>query len=151
MPTQRRNAALQAFVLSLLCFPVALAECSAVKVSTDKSSYDPGEMIAVSIVNTLSVPIYALTGQTYCTIVTVERSINSKWKSEGACQSYAPPGWVEIAAGATTKIEVMPRLPADQPLPAGRYRARLTFKVGSTNGRSATVLSSEVLISKRRP
>ena len=147
MPMQTCTAALQASVLSLLCLHAASAQSSAVKVSTDKSSYDPGEMIVVSIVNTLSVPIYALTGQTYCTIVTVQRSVDGEWKSEGPCQSYAPPGWVEIGAGGTTRIEVMPRLHADQPLASGRCRAQLTFKVGSTNGRSATVFSSEFLIS----
>jgi hypothetical protein len=117
-----------------------------VKASTDKSNYHPGETIIVAIANTLSLPIYALTGQTYCTIVTVERIIDSEWNSQGACQSYAPPGWVKIASGTTTRIEVMPRLPNDQPLAAGRCRVKFTFKVRSTNGRSDTVFSSEFLI-----
>ena len=145
----RCTAVLLAVVLSLLRLPAAGAETvsSAVAVTTDKSGYNPGEMIVVTIVNALSVPIFALTGQTYCTIVTVQRSVDGEWKSEGTCQSYAPPVWVEIAAGGTTRVEVMPGLPADQPLAAGRCRAKLTFKVGSTNGRRATVLSSEFLIS----
>lgn len=138
-----------ALALSVICASAAWPETvsSAVAVTTDKLRYAPGEMIVVKIVNTLFVPIYALTGQTYCTIVTVERSVDGGWKPEGTCQSYGPPGWVEIAAGGTNRIEVTPRLHGDQALDAGRYRVKLVFKVGSTNGRSDTVFSSEFLVS----
>lgn len=134
--------------LSLMSLP-ASAESSAVNVTTDRPVYDSGQMIVVTIVNTLSAPVYALTGQTYCTIVTLQRSVDGEWKSEGPCQSYAPPGWVKIAAGDTSRIEVMPSVPADQPLPVGRYRAQLTLRVGSSSGQSATVFSPEFLISNR--
>jgi hypothetical protein len=120
---------------------------SPVYVTTDKSSYRSGESIIVNVVNSLSVPIYALTGQTYCTIVTVQRSVEGQWSAEGRCLVFAPPGWVEIAAGGHTVVEVRPRLPSDRPLAPGRYRVMLSFKAGSTSGPSATVFSSEFLIS----
>ena len=120
---------------------------SCVTVTTDKSRYDPGEPVGVSIMNTLSVPIYVLTGQTYCTIVTVQRSLDGEWKPEGPCQSFAPPGWLTIAPGDTTRIELKPRLAADQALASGRYRAKLTFRLGSINGQSSTVFSLEFLVS----
>jgi len=119
----------------------------AVHVTTDKSNFRSGDPIVVTIVNSLSVPIYALTGQTYCLIVTMQRSIEGQWSAEGRCLVFAPPGWVEIAADGHTLVEVKPHLPSDQPLAPGRYRVMLTFKEGSTSGPSATVFSSEFLIS----
>ena len=120
---------------------------SPVYVTTDKSSYRSGESIIVNVMNSLSVPIYALTGQTYCTIVTVQRSVEGQWSAEGRCLVFAPPGWVEIAAGGHILVEVRPRLPSDRPLAPGRYRVMLSFTAGSTSGPSATVFSSEFLIS----
>jgi len=148
----RGTAVLLAVVLSILCLPAASGESvsSAVAVITDKSAYDQGEMIEVTIMNTLPAPIYALTGQTYCTIVTLQRNVDGAWKPEGPCQSYAPPGWVKIAAGATTRVQVKPGLPADQPLPAGRYQAKVTFNAGSTSGRPASAQSSEFLVNVAR-
>ena len=148
----RGTTVLFAVVLSILCLPAAGRESvsSAVVVTTDKSAYDQGEMIEVTITNTFSAPIYALTGQTYCTIVTLQRNVDGAWKPEGPCQSYAPPGWVKIAAGATTRVQVKAGLPADQPLAAGRYQAKLTFNVGSTSGRPASAVSSEFLINVAR-
>jgi len=120
---------------------------SAVRVTTDKASYGTGQSIVVTIVNGLSVPIYALSGQTYCTIVTIQRHTDGQWGAEGRCLSYTPPGWVDIAARGSTLVEVRPRLPSDRPLGPGRYRAVLTFAVGSTTGPSATAFSSDFLIS----
>lgn len=143
------------FVLSVLalwsnCHFLELSQVDAtspVQVTTDQAVYRPGQPVVVKIANGLATPIYALSGQTYCTIVTVQRYVDSEWKPEGACQSYAPPGWVEIAAGGTTRVEVMSHVHADQSLPAGRCRAKLTFRVGSTSGQSSAVFSPEFLIS----
>src|SRR5260370_18252387 len=109
-----KNCTAAIVLLCLLCLPTASAESSAVKVSTDKSNYDFGKKMVVTIANTLSVPIFALTGQTYCTILTRPRISDSEGNSQGPCQSYGPPGWVKIASGPTTRIELWPRLPADK-------------------------------------
>ncbi len=120
---------------------------SAVQVTTDKSSYGLGEPIVVTIVNSLSVPIYALSGQTYCTIVTVQRSEDGRWSTERRCLAFAPPGWTEIVPGRRTPVEVKSGLAFDRPLAPGRHRVLFTFNIGSPGGSSATVFSSEFLIS----
>jgi hypothetical protein len=122
-------------------------ESAHVQVTTDKSSYRTAEPIVATVVNGLSVPIYALSGRTYCTIVTLQRSEDGQWSAEGRCLVSGPPGWVAIPAGGRTLVEVKPRLPADRPLAPGRHRAMLSFNVGSTTGASATVFSSEFVIS----
>jgi hypothetical protein len=123
------------------------ANVSTVQVTTDKLNYRPAEPIIVSIVNPLSVPIYALSGQTYCTIVTAQRSEDGQWSAEGRCLAFAPPGWTEIVPGGRTPVEVKPRLAFDRPLAPGRHRVLFTFNIGSPGGSSATVFSPEFLIS----
>lgn len=138
------------FLLNLLvpAYDYAAAEDpSSVQVTNNKSSYAPLEPIVVTVVNGLSVPIYALTGQTYCTIVTVQRSVNGQWNPEGRCLVAGPPGWVSIAPGDRTVVDVRPRLPSDQPLASNRHRVVFTFKPESTEGTNITVFSAEFRIS----
>jgi hypothetical protein len=119
---------------------------SRVQVTTDKASYDPNQPVVVKIANGLDSPVYALSGQTYCSIITVERLVNENWSPEGRCLVYGPPGWIEIAAGSALSIEIKPPLPSDQPLAPGQHRVNFSFRVGSRSGSSETVFSSVFLI-----
>jgi hypothetical protein len=117
-----------------------------VGVTTDKSSYRPGEPIVVTVDNQLSVPVYALTGQTYCTVVTAERRVDDAWTAAGRCMVGGPPGWREIPSQQLTRVEVKPGIALDEPLPLGRYRIVFTFRPKSTAEPSATVTSKEFVI-----
>jgi hypothetical protein len=124
---------------------------SSVQVTTNKTSYSFLEPVVVTIVNGLSFPIYALTGQSYCSIVTVQRNLNGKWNPEGRCMVAGPPGWLSIAPGERTVVDVRPRLPSDQPLASNRHRVAFTFKAKSTDGTSSTVFAAEFLIISAAP
>jgi hypothetical protein len=117
-----------------------------VGVTTDKSSYRPGEPIVVTVDNQLSVPVYALTGQTYCTVVTAERRVDDAWRAEGRCMVGGPPGWREIPPQQLTRVEVNPGIALDEPLPPGRYRVVFTFRPKSTAEPSAAVIAKEFII-----
>ena len=119
---------------------------SFVQVTTSSLTYGLSEPVVVTIVNGLSVPIHALTGQTYCTIVTVQRNVNGEWNPEGRCLAAGPPGWVSIAAGDRTVVDVRPRLPSDRPLAPNRHRIMFTFRQNSTENLSRTVFSAEFRI-----
>jgi hypothetical protein len=117
-----------------------------VGVTTDKFSYRPGEPIVVTLDNQLSVPVYALTGQTYCTVVTAERRVDDAWTTENRCMVGGPPGWREIPPLQITRVQVKPGIALDEPLPPGRYRVVFTFRPKSTGEPSATVTSKEFII-----
>lgn len=120
---------------------------SRVSVSTNLPTYTLGETIIVTIRHDLAVPIYALTGQTYCTIVTIQRQVAAEWIAEGRCLAFGPPGWIEIPPNAPSAVDVRPRLPSDRALAPGRHRVVFAFRVGSSSGAVATVFSPEFLIS----
>jgi hypothetical protein len=117
-----------------------------IHLATNKSTYRQGEVVLVQIKNDLASAIYALSGQTYCTIIIVERFVNETWSVEGRCRALGPPGWVEIAADSTFSVEIKPILPSDQAFIPGRHRAKLTFNLGSKSGSTQTCFSSEFQI-----
>jgi hypothetical protein len=103
----------------------------------------------VTVDNPLAVPIYALTGQTYCTIVTVQGRVDGQWNPEGRCIVGGPPGWREIPPQQLTRVEVKPTLPADEPLAPNQYRVVFTFRAKSTTEASVTVVSAEFVVADR--
>ena len=118
-----------------------------VQLLTDRATYRYADPVIVTIINGFSVPVYGLTGRTYCTIVTLQRNLDrDAWAEAGHCVVSGPPGWIEIPADGRTDVEVRPLLPADRPLEPGRYRAALTFQLGSTSGPATTTYSPEFVI-----
>lgn len=118
-----------------------------VVVTTDKLSYQFRDTIIVTITNNLSVSIYAVAGQTYCTIVSLERRSDDQWHREGACAVGAPPGFMAVAAGAQRRVEVAPATAFDRHLVPGSYRVAFSFFIGSTAGPQETVHSPDFVIS----
>lgn len=114
-----------------------------VRVTTDRQTYRRGEKILVTIVNDLSVTIYAQTGQTYCTTVAVQRKTDSKWQMEGRCAAGAPPGFISIPPMSKTVQGLMPQGPFDKEFVPGQYRIAFTFSIGSSSGPWLTVHSEE--------
>jgi hypothetical protein len=124
---------------------------SGVEVATDKSDYQVGESIVVTITNPLSDAIYALTGQSYCTIVSAQRLVNDEWQLAGTCAAATPPEYLEIAPHSETVVKLAPQLAVDQALAGGEYRIRFIYRTGSRDGPDATAFSSPFTISEQAP
>ena len=122
-----------------------------VAVATNQDLYASGEEVIVSVHNGLEVSIFGLTGHTYCTIVSLERKNDGAWQEQGKCLAGAPPGWVEIPAGACHTVALAPRLFEDRPLPEGRYRAAFWFKLESTSGADAVAYAPEFFVVAQSP
>jgi len=121
------------------------AAASTISVRTDKPSYAEGEAIPVTIQNRDDRSVFALSGKTYCTIVSAQRNEAAGWQEQGRCVEGAPPGYVEILPGQTRTFDLAPTR-GEEPLPAGKYRIELTVAIGSTDGTTATVYSSGITI-----
>jgi hypothetical protein len=118
-----------------------------VQVTTSSPSYALNEIIAVSISNNLPISIFGYTGQTYCTIVTVQQEVDDAWQvTQAECPLEAPSLPVEIPAHGTTLVAVFPRLPGDPRLEAGTYRIKFVFTAGAAPGPQNTVYSTPFTI-----
>jgi hypothetical protein len=120
---------------------------SDVQVSTDKSRYAHGETVVVTVMNARGDSLYALTGKTYCSILSVERRVNGVWTAEGPCMVLGPPGWIEIKPQQAMRVELKPRLPDDLPLAPDRHRVVFAFRAKTTTAPTETRLSSEFDVS----
>jgi hypothetical protein len=69
----------------------------AVRVTTDKRSYHRGEPIVVTIRNDLSSIIYAVPGQTYCSVFSVQRLEAGQWETKGSCDAEGSIFFITIA------------------------------------------------------
>jgi hypothetical protein len=63
-----------------------------VAIATDHNVYGTGDVVVVTVHNGLQIPIFGLTGRTYCTIVSVQRKEDRAWREQGGCLAGAPPG-----------------------------------------------------------
>lgn len=122
-----------------------------VSVTTDKGSFQTGEAIVVTIRNDLSVPIYGLTGKTYCTILLAQRKEGDEWQDQSPCTAGAPPAWEPILARAQFVVALSPQLPTDQPLPPGEYRILFLHRIGAISGTEATGYSNPFTIVQANP
>jgi hypothetical protein len=93
-----------------------------VTVSTDKREYAPQQPIVVSVLNNGKDPLAALNGRSYCTIVQLERRVNSGWQPVGRCESFAPMPPVPLPPAQTVKAT----LPPDPARAPGEYRCGVT-------------------------
>jgi hypothetical protein len=138
---------LVALMAGLMAFPIQpRAAAPVVWVTSDKLRYHYGEQIVVTISNDLPVPIYGQTGQTYCSVVSVQRKVDDQWNMEGRCAAAGPPGFIAIEAGRQMAVEIFPRFPSDRALDPGQYRIVFSFFVGSTAGPRQAVQSEEFVI-----
>jgi hypothetical protein len=112
-----------------------------VSLKTDRAVYPRGEVIHAVIRNDGTRDVYAASGQTFCTIVTAERSSGGGWRPVAPCPQGAPPGFVLITAGASLSLDLPPPGFPSERLPAGIYRLRCAFAVGAPDGPSARARS----------
>jgi hypothetical protein len=118
-------------------------------VEADRSAYDFGDPIIVTVGNDLAHPIYATSGQTYCSIVTLEKRTGEGWQRVGRCVAGAPPGFVQIAAGDRVQVELSPLPFADEPIAPGRYHVRFTYSFERGAGPYTATYSDELTVGER--
>jgi hypothetical protein len=118
-----------------------------VTIITRENAYCRTESIPIAIRNQSSNPIFVTSGQTFCTIVSLERRENASWQMVGRCPAGAPPGILTIAAGEERVISLGPNSHFYVPLVPGRYRLALAFAGGADGQNHRVIYSHEFDIS----
>ena len=102
-----------------------------VVVSTDHTTYGPGDTISVSVQNTLSTPIYAMDTQSSCSILSLQYQVNGVWQPSqvAQCPMKRPARPVKIDAGATYTTTITAGYPGLSQLtfPKGSYQLVLIY------------------------
>jgi len=80
-----------------------------VQVTLDASGYVVGQPIVVTVSNGLPDLIYLLGGQTYCSMVGVQRLENDQWQPVGRCAPGEPVTYLPVARGGQRTITVDPQ------------------------------------------
>ena len=78
----------------------------AVHVLTDKATYARGERIIVTIHNELGTFLYSPSGQTYCSVISVQQLEAGKWVAKESCVTPVPsdpPSVIAIAPQSRTR------------------------------------------------
>lgn len=130
-------------IIILMGISLALVGCSAsgtnstpsnpgpVVVSTDRATYAPGDVIVVTVHNTLSTPIYALDTQSSCSVLSLQYQVNGTWQASqvAQCPMKRPARLVKIDAGATYSANITAGYPGLKTLdfPVGSYRLMLVY------------------------
>jgi hypothetical protein len=110
------------------------------------SSFPRGTTITVTVKNRRSSPIYGLSGQSFCTILDVQRLDGANWVSQARCVAGAPPVPVRIEPNPQVEVDLEPKLANERPLEPGVYRIQFGYRLGSHDGPSATVYSQTFTI-----
>ncbi|HKC25192.1 MAG TPA: hypothetical protein VKF32_10645, partial [Thermoanaerobaculia bacterium] len=98
-----------------------------VTVASDKRSYGPSDPITALVANGSSSTIVGYDGETYCTIVRLEKRVESGWSEVAGCPLARMPLPTKIPAGETLSVALPPdatTLPRWEP---GSYRLAFTY------------------------
>ena len=118
-----------------------------VNIATDHSIYQSTDHIQVTVLNTLSTPIYALDTQASCSILGLEVQANGTWQASSAarCSLGRPAMIVKLDPGKAymTAIQADTSLAKDAVIPPGTYRLVLNY---STIDSPASLLSNPTTI-----
>jgi hypothetical protein len=98
-----------------------------VVITTQKDAYCREDPIAITIRNESSSAIFVTSGQTFCTILSLEKRENDSWRMAGRCLAGAPPGIISIPAREELVISLGPNSHFYVPIAPGRYRVALAF------------------------
>jgi hypothetical protein len=122
-----------------------------VSVDVGSGTYATTAAITATVHNALSESILATDHQTSCTIVQLQRQVNSVWQNQGGCALGIATRRVTLAAGSSTVVQVAPGAGqlSTSPWPTGAYRIAFTFQTGplSTSVPSMTVYSPTFTVS----
>jgi hypothetical protein len=105
-----------------LVVPTATITANQVTLTTDRSTYAPGDTVRVTIANGRGVSIYAVASKVNCTALDVQVKATSGWQAVNmaSCASQAVPDMLEIKPGNATTVSIT--APS-----AGIYRCALQY------------------------
>jgi hypothetical protein len=112
-----------------------------VAITTPENAYCGKDPIPITIRNYSSAPIFTVSGQSFCTFMSLEKRENGSWQMVGRCTAGAPPGIIAIAAGEERVVSLDPKSHLYVSLAPGRYRLALTF-ARSADGQDRRVVYS---------
>jgi hypothetical protein len=139
MPSRTRATA----VLGTTSGPVA--------VMVEKSSYAPDDTLVASIHNGLAKPIFARDERSDCTVMDLERWVNSSWQIQAPCVNMQPaPHVVQVALDAVLTQQLAPGL-SDATVgswSAGTYRIAFAYVTSADQpfGQSTVIYSASFTI-----
>ena len=109
------------------------SEDEGVSVTTDKLSYELGEMIVVRVSNRLETPITTRDQRFQCTTIAIEhrRDGSVEWTEVRNCYSGAPVSEVTLEPGSSTTIRLESSGSPFGGLEPGLYRAALDYSHGN--------------------
>ena len=102
-----------------------------VTIRTIKDSFRSGGPIVAVIRNERSTSITATSGQSSCTIATLQRRSGDEWQTEGHCEEGAPPGNIPVEPESHLRVEIGGN-DGDERFPVGTYRAVFTYRLGNS-------------------
>ncbi len=122
-----------------------------VSIATDHSTYQPTNNIQVTVMNTLTTPIYALDTAASCSILNLQVQINGAWSyaNVAPCPLGRRAMTIKIEAGKTYSATISAGRPGSQQgsFPNGTYRLVLRYSTSaegiSSGSSSTTTLYSE--------
>jgi hypothetical protein len=125
-----------------------------VVISTDHTTYAPSDVIAATVRNTLSIPIYAIDTLSSCSILSLQQQINGVWQPSrvAQCPLKRRAQLVKIDAGAIYTATISAGYPGYRQLtfPAGSYRLVLLYtttpSVMPTEENGAAVTSAPIQV-----
>lgn len=105
-----------------------------VRISTDHTSYQPGDAIQVTVTNQLSKSIFAYDTRASCSILGLDMQVNGRW--QGASVARCPLGrmarWVEIPVGKPYTATIQAGGLSTGSFPPGIYRLSLSYSMSPT-------------------
>jgi hypothetical protein len=126
-----------------------------VSISTDHTTYAPGDTIAVSITNHLQTSIYAFDTRASCTILDLQVQLNGAWQNTqvARCALGRMALLVEIPAGKAYDTTIHAGTPGvnSAGFPAGMYRLVLKYStspsgIAQTNRQTTTTVYSASIV-----
>lgn len=126
----------------------------AVTISTDRTTYTPGDTMSVTVHNTLATPIYALDTLASCSILSLDYQVNGAWQTSqvAQCPLKRRAQLVKIDAGATYTAHITAGYPGWNQLtfPKGSYRLALLYTTTAsampTEANGVTVTSATIQV-----
>src|SRR5262249_6086310 len=93
---------------STLVAPTPTITANQVTLTTDRSTYVPGDTVRVTISNGRSASVYALASKANCTVLGVQVEGTTGWQESNisSCNSQADPDTLEIKPGAATTVTI---------------------------------------------
>ena len=102
-----------------------------VTIRTIKDSFRSGDPVVAVIRNKRSTSITATSGQSSCSIATLQRRSGDEWQTEGHCEEGAPPANIPVEPESHLRVEIGGRN-GDERFSVGTYRAVFTYRLGNS-------------------